>query len=322
MKFFLSLTAESRYHCAWKMAYFSIATAPERRNLTGKNRVWDFFPLSNKQHPANRRQPAQPRRKIRPIPTKTVSGIPYWPSRDPIGENGGVNLFGFVGNDGVNYGDGLGLAEWNQDDKKCILQAAFKFKLNWIGKWTDPRKKAFTEALKRQIESAFNSNIFNLKTRVKCCPCSKSGFRVNLRLDIVDKGAADMTVDVLANPRDDYKLHISHMATKKGYTNDVMDGKGGSELDEADPFNEYGRTSQPIAAHEFGHFLGLEHSGQEIVKYGGVPDPYHYKGKDRHGNLVDGNSDLMGVGSGLRSFYFKRWAYNLNAHNKNCDYTF
>jgi RHS repeat-associated protein len=32
-----------------------------------------------------------------------------WPSRDPIGERGGVNLYGFVGNDGVNGRDILGL---------------------------------------------------------------------------------------------------------------------------------------------------------------------------------------------------------------------
>lgn len=31
-----------------------------------------------------------------------------WPSRDPIGERGGENLYGFVGNDGVNYFDLLG----------------------------------------------------------------------------------------------------------------------------------------------------------------------------------------------------------------------
>ena len=68
------------------MAYLSTATAPERRNLTGKNRVWDFFRLSNETRPAKRRQPAQPRRKIRPTAMKPVSGIPYWPSRDPLGD--------------------------------------------------------------------------------------------------------------------------------------------------------------------------------------------------------------------------------------------
>jgi hypothetical protein len=91
------------------MAYFSTAPAPGHRNLTAKNRVWDFFQLSSKTHPANRRQPAQPRRKTRPTPTKNVSGIPYWPARDPIGERGGGNLYGFIKNTQVNRIDLLGL---------------------------------------------------------------------------------------------------------------------------------------------------------------------------------------------------------------------
>ena len=66
--------------------------------------------MSSKKHPANRRQPAQPRREIRPTPTKSASGIPYWPARDPIGERGGLNLYGFVGNDGIDYSDFWGLA--------------------------------------------------------------------------------------------------------------------------------------------------------------------------------------------------------------------
>ena len=90
------------------MAYFSTEPASQRRNPTGKSRAWDFFRFPNKTHPANRRQPAQPRRIIRPTPTKTASGIPYWPSRDPIGEKGGKNLYGFVGNDGVDEIDILG----------------------------------------------------------------------------------------------------------------------------------------------------------------------------------------------------------------------
>lgn len=36
--------------------------------------------------------------------------VTYWPSRDPIEERGGINLYGFVGNDGVNVIDRLGLA--------------------------------------------------------------------------------------------------------------------------------------------------------------------------------------------------------------------
>ncbi|MFD2302816.1 hypothetical protein, partial [Roseibacillus ishigakijimensis] len=51
----------------------------------------------------------QPRRKNRAITTKTASGIPLWPSRDPIEERGGVNLYGFVGNAPSRYVDFLGL---------------------------------------------------------------------------------------------------------------------------------------------------------------------------------------------------------------------
>jgi hypothetical protein len=49
-----------------------------------------------------------------------------WPSRDPIGERGGVNLYGFVGNDGVNRWDILGLknacsnCDGTVDDSCCL----------------------------------------------------------------------------------------------------------------------------------------------------------------------------------------------------------
>jgi hypothetical protein len=84
--------------------------APGASNLTAKNRVWDFFENSNRTRPANRRQPLKLRRKIRPTTTKTASGIPYWPSRDPIEEEGGINLYGFVENNSVGWIDLLGLA--------------------------------------------------------------------------------------------------------------------------------------------------------------------------------------------------------------------
>ncbi len=90
------------------MAYFLSEPAPGASNLTAKNRVWGIFANPSRTHPVNRRQPQQPRRGNRPTPTKTASGIPYWPSRDPIEEEGGVNLYGFVGNDGVGRIDLLG----------------------------------------------------------------------------------------------------------------------------------------------------------------------------------------------------------------------
>ena len=42
-----------------------------------------------------------------------------WPSRDPIGNKGGLNLYGFLGNDSIDYLDELGLMT------KAAVDAAF-----------------------------------------------------------------------------------------------------------------------------------------------------------------------------------------------------
>ena len=106
------------------MAYFLPETAPSESDLTAKNRVWGFFAKPNRTRLENRRQSPQPRRKNRPTSTKTASGVIYtglyyygyryydpetgrWLNRDPIEERGGVNLYGFVGNDPVGRIDEL-----------------------------------------------------------------------------------------------------------------------------------------------------------------------------------------------------------------------
>ena len=111
------------------MVYPLSERAPSASNLTAKNRVWGFFANSNRTRPANRRKPSELRRKIRLTPTKTASGIPYWPSRDPIEEEGGFNLYGFVGNNGIGRVDLWGMSpkytssdrleELNPDAPEC-----------------------------------------------------------------------------------------------------------------------------------------------------------------------------------------------------------
>jgi RHS repeat-associated protein len=44
-----------------------------------------------------------------------------WPSRDPIGERGGLNLYGFAGNSGLNEWDYLGLSFW--DNLEVLLDS-------------------------------------------------------------------------------------------------------------------------------------------------------------------------------------------------------
>ena len=93
------------------------------KHPTRKNRVWRFSGESNKTHLANQPQAPELRRKNRPSATKTVSGVRYygyryydpvtgrWPSRDPIKEQGGINLYGFLRNSAVNSVDILGQKE-------------------------------------------------------------------------------------------------------------------------------------------------------------------------------------------------------------------
>ena len=82
-------------------------------DLPRENRVWGFFDDRPRFAYEIDPQALETHRVPEPNATKTASGIPLWLSRDPIGERGGLNLYGFVGNDGVNRWDLLGL-KWPQ----------------------------------------------------------------------------------------------------------------------------------------------------------------------------------------------------------------
>jgi RHS repeat-associated protein len=81
----------------------------------------DFFQNPNRTRLANRRQPLRTRLGNASAPTKTASGVLYygyryydpttgrWPSRDPIGEQGGLNVYGFISNNPASTVDYMGL---------------------------------------------------------------------------------------------------------------------------------------------------------------------------------------------------------------------
>jgi len=91
------------------VGFYPTSPAPAKGDPTPKNRVWRFFRDRSGTRPANRVRAPQPRREIGPTPTRTAPGLSCWPSRDPIGERGGLNLYGFVDNRGVNWWDSLGM---------------------------------------------------------------------------------------------------------------------------------------------------------------------------------------------------------------------
>lgn len=119
------------------MGFSLTSPAPEKCDPTAKNRVWGFFGEQPETSRQNCPQSLQPRRENRPTTTKLASGRTYWPSRDPIGERGGINLYSMVGNDAVNWVDFLGLdtytppleKECEDDSKKKSDDALFRLRL-------------------------------------------------------------------------------------------------------------------------------------------------------------------------------------------------
>ena len=91
------------------MAHNLSVPAPGKTAMRPKNRVWGFSRNDRNLPLENRLRCPELRRKSRPTPTNFTPGIPQWPSRDPIEEDGGVNLYGFVGNDGIGRREYLGL---------------------------------------------------------------------------------------------------------------------------------------------------------------------------------------------------------------------
>jgi RHS repeat-associated protein len=109
--------------------------APVETDTQPKNRVGNFFSGTpdcvGSDRPATRNRIGGKRSCSYDI----ASGVTYygfryydpvtgrWPSRDPIGEQGGLDLYGFVGNDGINGWDYVGLSpSLKQVDVKHVYE--------------------------------------------------------------------------------------------------------------------------------------------------------------------------------------------------------
>ena len=75
-----------------------------------KNRVGDFFYEDNASVRKNRWSNRLNTQEKSSYHYETASGRSNWPNRDPIQEQGGLNLYGFVLNDGLNNWDFIGLS--------------------------------------------------------------------------------------------------------------------------------------------------------------------------------------------------------------------
>jgi hypothetical protein len=74
-----------------------------------KTRVWGFCRRPATRAPVFGLQTTKPRRVAKAAAAKIASGPSLWPSRDPIQERGGLNLYSFVLNNPLRFYDYLGL---------------------------------------------------------------------------------------------------------------------------------------------------------------------------------------------------------------------
>jgi proteasome lid subunit RPN8/RPN11 len=96
------------------MGFYSTTLEPKTASgktpsCASKTASREFFSYPIKTDYKKSHNPIKTSQKNRLVTVKTASGIPYWPSRDPIEEAGGFNLYGFVKNKPSWYWDKLGL---------------------------------------------------------------------------------------------------------------------------------------------------------------------------------------------------------------------
>jgi hypothetical protein len=248
----------------------------------------------------------------------------------------------------VQQGGGNAMVQrrtWADNETQCTATQKIKvqllFKDNGADTWTAARKTTFRNNFKSGIENTFNSNGYHIKPSTGSyvpwyqfsavtCPCFPQGFSPRVEIDLVPEGeynvSEDWEADVVANTAGTFVQ--SETNTSYG------------DLDEADntAVTKEGAgtgVTQIPAVHEFGHFLGLDHPGKglnEGMSIGGITittrelspgaDEYSHVGNDNQGRSVDGTTDLMGAGMGLRSFYFDSWLNHIKSkYNMGCKYT-
>ena len=121
-----------------------------RTDPPSENRVWDFQNTSRFRARRFSSQPLETTSETTVTLTIIVSGLPLWPSRDPIGEIGGFNLYGAFDNSPIDTADMLGMASVVFTGNASVdLTISFKHELTksfnvpyGAAIWYEPKKNA------------------------------------------------------------------------------------------------------------------------------------------------------------------------------------
>ncbi len=252
-------------------------------------------------------------------------------SQDPLGYVDGNSLFRAYFVPGIV--DPGGDETWDVDKANCVITRQIKVgfyfsntrEISWLDGDEDhlDRKRRFMEGFKRVVEKAFNNTKFKIHPArkiyykfglAKCnCPCPNGlSVEVNINWTTLDKylekGNNDFAIDVLPKGANRRKSK-AQLGGPKGWLLET-DNQPTTHTGR-DPKKKF---QQITSVHEFGHLIGLRHpnAGRGTHDSGDREDYHTPKdGKDKDGRVVS-ESDLMGVGMGMREFYFDAWENKAN----------
>jgi len=153
-----------------------------------------------------------------------------WPSRDPIGERGGVNLYGFLGNDAIDRLDVLGQAECDNCDgeakgaKTASVGSPYKTDIN------GNKASEYEHTAANKLGSALGYTIVMAHAGVVTAPLPSSG--IGIYANITNAGVAlEETIADNVGGTPNYAVIASGLGSAVGGYSQFLQGFGFMSVD-------------------------------------------------------------------------------------------